>query len=123
MMVPDWAGYLAYRDQFAQVLDERFYTLDWLEWRLLTEGAYFLRCDDAAIIYEIREYPTGAKEVHGLIAAGNMESIVSELIPAAEGIGRELGCISACIESRPGWAKALKPFGYEVYQVAIKKEL
>lgn len=122
-MIPDWAGFLRFRSQFLEVIDPRFYDIDWLERQILNGAAKLLISDDAAIIYEIRTYPTGAREVHGLLAAGNMESIVQELIPEAEQIGRDLGCITACIESREGWARALKPFGYEVYQVSIKKEL
>jgi len=115
--------FLRFRDQFLEAIDPRYYCIYWLENRILNGSAHILSNDDAAIIYEVRTYPTGAKELHGLLAAGNMESIVQELIPAAEQIARDWGCISACIESRPGWAKALKPYGYEVHQVAIKKEL
>lgn len=123
MIVPDWAGYLKFKSQFEDVLDPRFYTIEWLEKRLLSGDAHLIRCADAAIIYEIRPYPTGALELHGLIAAGDMESIIKDLIPAAEAAGRAAGCVTACIESRAGWARALKPYGYEVYQIAIKKEL
>lgn len=112
-----------FRDQFLEAIDPRYYCIYWLENRILNGSAHIATTEDAAIIYEVRTYPTGAKEIHGLLAAGNMESIVTELIPHAEQIARDLGCISTCIESRPGWAKALKPYGYEMHQVSIKKEL
>ena len=34
-----------------------------------------------------------------------------------------IGCVFAIIESRPGWARALKQQGYEPYQVAVRKAL
>lgn len=121
MIVPDWAGYLVFRDAFAEVLDNRFHTISWLDQQVLGGEFQFWRSADAAIIAEIRTYPTGARELHGLLAAGELPEIVSELIPIAEQWGREQGCMSAVIESRPGWGRALTD--YETYQIAIRKDL
>ncbi len=122
MMVPHWAGYLERRDTFAEVMDERYYTLDWLDRRILEGRAQFMWSDNAAIIVELRQYPGGAMDVHGLIAAGDKDEIVNELIPQAEAWGKENGAIAGVVESRPGWVRALKPFGYEIAQVAVRKE-
>jgi hypothetical protein len=102
-------------------MDERYHTLEWLDDQVLTGKAYFWRSDNAAIIAEIRTYPTGAKDIHGLIAAGELDEIVNVLIPQAEEWAREQGCIAAQIESRPGWARALKD--YEPHQLIVRKEL
>jgi hypothetical protein len=72
---------------------------------------------------ELRRYPGGALDVHGLVAAGDMVEIRDNLIPCAEAWGRANGCIAGVVESRPGWAKVLKPSGYEVSQVTVRKEL
>jgi hypothetical protein len=122
-MIPDWAGYLEYRDAFAQVADPRYYPMDWLDGRILDGIAQFARSENAAIVFELRQYPGGAIDVHGLIAAGDKDEIINELIPQAEAWGRENGATAGVVESRPGWAKALKPHGYEVAQVTIRKEL
>ena len=122
-MIPDWAGYCGFRDAFAGVMDERYYTLDWLDQQILLGKVQFFCTDDAAIIAEIKDYPTGAKDVHGLIAAGDLADIIEVLIPQAEAWGKERGCIAGLIESRPGWAKTLKGFGYEPHQLTIRKEL
>lgn len=121
-MVPDWAGYLEFRDAFASVMDPERYHIQWLDDRVLSGAALFLRSDNAAIVAEVRAYPTGFREVHGLVAAGDLGEIVGELIPAAEQWGVEQGCGGAIIESRLGWAKALKESGYEMHQVAVRKE-
>ena len=116
----DWTGYQHWRDQFAEVIDPRFYTIEWLDRNIWNCSFRFWSNEDAAIIAEIKEYPTGAKEVHGLIAAGDLQGIV-RLIPEAEEWGRSLGCIVAGISSREGWSKVLT--GYQVHQVTIQKEL
>lgn len=122
-MMPDWAGYCSFRNAFAEVMDERYHTLPWLDEQMLTGKVQFWRSDNAAIITEVRNYPTGATDIHGLIAAGNLEEIVEVLIPQAEEWGREQNCIAAQIESRAGWAKALKSYGYEAHQLTVRKEL
>lgn len=119
----DIAEYCRFRDGFAAILDERFYYIEWLD-RQVISGAYkLLTCRDAAVLVEIKTYPTGEKEAHGVAATGNMDSIVSILIPLAEKYGREADCIIASIESRPGWVRALRGDGYTPYQTCIRKEL
>ena len=78
---------------------------------------------DAAILVTIQTYPTGARELHGMAAAGRIGSIVDVLIPQAEQWGRAMGCLFAAIESRLGWARMLKAGGYHPYQTIIRKEL
>jgi hypothetical protein len=123
IIVPDWKAYLAYRDKFKEVTDERYYPIEWLDERIVTGIARFMCSENAAIIAEIRLYPGGARDVHGLVAAGDKDEIVNILIPQAEEWGRQNACVAGVVESRPGWARALKPSGYEVSQVTVRKEL
>lgn len=123
MIVPDWSGYLEFRSAFQGVVDERYWPMEWLDQRILSGAARFFRSENAAIVAELRQYPGGAIDVHGLIAAGDKREIVGKLIPQAEAWGRENECLAGVVESRPGWAKALKPSGYEVAQVTVRKEL
>lgn len=115
--------YLSFRDRFAEALDPRLYSLEYLDWLVVNGHGKFWSCGTAAIIAEIKTYPTGAKAVSGLIAAGDLNDIATVLIPLAEQWGRENGCIFGMIESRPGWAKRMKPHGYEVFQTSLIKEL
>ena len=117
------ADYLRWRPEFAKVLDPARYTIQWLDGRIEDGEAIFACCGDAAIVVEFREYPTGAKDLHGLIAAGRLESIVGVLIPQAEMFGKANGCLAAVIESRPAWMKALVEYGYELHQACIRKVL
>ena len=122
-MIPDWAGYCAFRSAFAEVMDERYHTMPWLDEQVLSGEFQFLRSDNAALIVELRDYPTGAKDVHVVIAAGAADEVVNELRPIAEEWGRSQGCIGALVESREGWARYLKPHGYRSHQLIVRKEL
>ncbi|WPZ05489.1 hypothetical protein [Pelagerythrobacter marinus] len=112
-------AYLPFREQFV-ALDPERYPPEYIDAQV---WAGFWACwgtENAAILAEIKTYPSGLREVHGLAAAGDVQEIVA-LIPMAEAWGKQQGCRLASIESRPGWAKVLD--GYEVDQVRIVKEL
>jgi len=123
MTPQEWTSYLDWRPAFAEVIDAKYYTLEWLDRQLLDGEAFFICTPNAAIIYELKTYPTGAQDIHGLIAAGELSDIRDVLIPVAEDRGRSLNCVGALISSREGWAKALRSSGYEPYQVTIRKSL
>lgn len=115
--------YPRWREAFGEALDPRLHTLEWLD-GLVDQGRVLLWAnDEAAILAEVRFYPTGAKDIHGLVAAGDLSAIANDLIPQAEEWARRAGCIGAVIESREGWARVLKPAGYHPYQTALRKEL
>lgn len=113
--------YERFRPLFAEALDGRLYNIGYLDSLVLSMRAQCWFTDNAAIVTELKEYPTGARVIHGLVAAGDLGEIVNVLIPRAEEWGRSLGCVLAIIESRPGWGRALKD--YEPFQTAIAKEL
>lgn len=120
-MIPD--GYCRFRPMFGEVMDERYHTLDWLDQEVFSGRVQFWRSANAAMITEVRGYPTGALDIHALIAAGDLEEIVEEITPRAEAWAREFGCIAAQVESREGWARALRPSGYMTHQLIVRKEL
>lgn len=115
--------YLRFRDRLAEALDPRFYPIDWLDNQVLEGRATTIATENGCVVVEIRNYPGGAREVHGLVAAGDLDEIVERVIPAVEQMGRENGCQVACCESREGWARMLKSSGYRVHQVTLRKEL
>ncbi len=125
--VPDWAGYLRFRDQFQRLLDPRCYSIEWLDRQILSGAFRPLVGERSAILVSIKTYPTRARELHGEGAAielpGAREEVEDVLIPKAEDFGRLMGCGWAEIASRPVWAKRLKSRGYEQYQLSIRKDL
>jgi hypothetical protein len=119
----DWDTYWRFRDQFASVLDPERYTLEWLD-RQVAFGAYIvIGNEEACVLCELKSYPAGAMDIHGVLAAGDLETIVEKLIPEALDYGRELGCIGGLIESREGWERELKPFGWSRFQTTLRKAL
>lgn len=112
-----------FRDEFAQAIDPRFYNIEYLDEALAGGLARLMVGNRSAIVVEIKQFPSGAKAVCGVIAAGDADEIENALIPRAEEWGRSLGCQFGMIESRPGWARIMKKHGYETHQVAIVKEL
>lgn len=119
----EWMDYWKFRDGFASILDERYYPLEWLDSQIWAGFVKVMACDDAAILIEIKTYPGGAMEVHGIAATGDKDSIVLKLIPQAEEWGRSNGCDRATIASREGWKTVLKPHGYEPHQLVLRKGL
>jgi hypothetical protein len=118
----DWTGYLRWRPAFAAAMDARLHTPEWLDARILAGSAQFWRSDDAAAVTEIRPYPTGAYDVHGLVAAGDVVAVREQIIPMVEHWGRAIGALGIVIESRPGWARALRPAGFAPHQLAVRKD-
>lgn len=121
MIVPDWAGYLRYRDAFESVLDKTLYTIEWLDWRVLQPGCFLFVGTNAGLITETKQYPTGACDMAGMIAAGDLDEIVGVLIPRAEAFAKDIGCVGALIESREGWSRVLKSKGYAPHQLTLRK--
>ena len=124
-------SYDRFRDRFAEAMDQRLYGIEYLDALVGSMRAQIWFGQDAAIVTEIREYPTGARVIHGVVAAGApgsgpgqaLDEITDTLIPKAEAWGRSIGCVLAIIESRPGWARRLRSQGYEPHQVAVRKAL
>lgn len=115
--------YEDWRPKFAEAMDSRLFTIQWLD-ELVSQGkVQFFASDNAAIVAELRQYPTGARAVQGLYAAGELSEIVDILIPMAEEWGRSNGCKYAFIESREAWERILKGSGYVMYKIAVGKVL
>ena len=115
-------AYLRHRSSLAQVLDPRCYTLEWVDSEI-AEGRISVRAtEDAIILTQVRTFPTGAREIHGMAAAGELPSILA-LIQQAEQWARSQGIEFATVASRPGWQRVLAPYGYQVHQVELQKEL
>lgn len=118
----DWPMFKRWLPAFASILDPRMYTPQWLVGEVWSGRIRFWGNERAALAAELKTYPTGARDLHFLIAAGELKELLSTLRPAAEQWGRERGCLGAIVESRAGWARALETEGYEPFQLHIRKE-
>lgn len=112
-------AYLPFRREFVSLAPDK-YPPEYIDGQVYA-GLWLCWSDDrAAILAEIKQYPSGLREIHGLAAAGDLSHIL-ELIKLAEEYGRHVRCSIASIESREGWAKLLPD--YAVEQVRIVREL
>ena len=108
---------------FEAAIDRRLCSIEHLRERVAAGQAQTWFGEEAAIVTEIRIYPSGARVIHGLVATGDLHEIVGRLIPLAEAWGRATGCSMAMIESREGWARPLRAHGYVTHQVTLRKAL
>ena len=115
-------AYLRHRQEIEGLLDPRFYPLEWVDKRVWTGAIRTMSNDTAIIGFEVKDYPGGARELHGMFAAGDLDGILA-LIDECEAFARSLHCTVATIESRSGWARVLKSRGYAPHQLRIQKEL
>lgn len=115
-------GYSKWRGEFSKALDPLFYSIGYLDGLVWSGRGFFFENGKAAAVAEIRVYPTGARDVHGLIAAGELPAIVM-LIDDIEDWAKRHGCIGAVIESREGWVRVLKHKGYGLHQQTVRKVL
>lgn len=114
--------YADWRERFLEAVDESLYPAAWLDKRVASGRAQFWGNERAAILAEIKTFPSGVKEVHGLVAAGALPAIKA-LIKLAEEWGRQRGATLGSIESRPEWAYVMADEGYQVEKVRIVKVL
>lgn len=114
-------AYTRFRDDFIGLLDERFYTADWLDCQIFNGAIRVMGDERAAILFKFERFPTGHLQLQGMAAAGDLGTIKDELIPAAEALAKGMGCKSAIIESRAALVRLLPD--YQQHQVRIIKEL
>jgi len=115
-------GYERWRDEFAAALDPRFHGVAHVDGLVWCGRARLFANERAALLAEIKVYPTGASDVHVLVGAGDLHELVA-LEPRLVAWGRAHGCLGVLIESRDAWAKVMKKHGYDPHQIAVRKEL
>lgn len=115
--------YLRFRDAFAEVLDERTHTIEWLDAQVWTGHMQVWGNDHACLLTEIKQFPTGAFEVHVMIAAGDMGTLVDDTIRQVERWARKIGALFVTIASRKGWEKIMGPHGYAHWQTELRKDV
>lgn len=122
-MTNDWATYQDWRKAFASVMDSRHYSIEWLDREVDSGRMKFFATDGAALVTEMRNYPTGRFDLHFMVAAGDLEVIRDVLRPEAERWARRMGAGGAIVESREGWQRTLLACGYEPFQICLRKDL
>ncbi|WP_460986407.1 hypothetical protein [Sphingobium sp. TomTYG75] len=113
--------YLRFREQFAEVLDERTHSIEWLDAQVYSGLMACWGNDKACLLTSIKQFPTGAFEVHVEVAAGDLDTLRSEVIKDVEAWAAKIGALWTTIESRLAWMRLMKADGYHVHQVTLRK--
>ena len=112
--------YLRFRDAFAEVLDPRTHTIEWLDSRIASGLMHSWGNEKACVLTELRQFPTGAFEVHVMIAAGDADVMVNEIMPQIMKWKDKIGALHVSVASRLAWVRLLKPLGFEVWQTEVR---
>lgn len=115
-------AYARHRGELATLLDPRCHSIEWLDGEVYSGRLKTWSDDKAIIIVDVKMYPAGAREIHGMAAAGSLPNVLG-LIEQAERWAKDQGIEFATIASREGWARVLEPRGYRPHQSVIRKEL
>ena len=76
---------------------------------------------NSVMLTEIITYPR-YKVYHIFLGGGDLQEILA-MHPQIEQAAREAGCVRLSVTGRHGWAKALKPHGWEPVHMTCTKEL
>lgn len=104
-------------------LNPALYTVEWLDRLLCDEGAGFAATDAAAMVVQLRDYPTGVKACVVVVAAGDHREIIDVLRPGIEDWARSRGCTKGIVESFPAWSRLLRPHGYSPFKLSLIKDI
>ena len=97
------------------------YTFDYIVEQVISGKMHLWVCEDAIGITQFIHFEN-TKYLHGLFAAGNLQSIVEILTPQAENFGRRNHCDVFSLTGRSGWAKVFAPHGWiEKFRILEKK--
>lgn len=95
---PTLVQWARFRDQFAELMDDGYWTLDDLEYRIASHRAFFFPGREAALVGQIDVYPGGQRAFRILWAVGDpAEGAV--ILPGIEALARMMGCTSMLFES------------------------
>lgn len=92
-------------------------TWDDVEDRLLNRKAQLWLGDGCAMVTEIY-----GDTIHVWLGGGTLRGLL-ELRPKVEAWARAVGCVAATIETRPGWSRVLRRFGFERRGDELEKTL
>lgn len=110
------------RPMLADAVGDGFHTVAGIEQTIRKGTAQLWVGAGCIVVTEVQSYLGGAKVLQFMWAAGDLEACLAAT-PDIEAWGRRIGCTTSLVESRPAWAKLLKPLGYTPWSVTVQKAL
>lgn len=102
-------------------LEGGFYTIDDVMRAIAENRAQFWPGKNAAIVTEVDQI-SQKRVIRVWLAGGDMDEII-QMSHGIESWARLQGCEEVLIEGRKGWERMLKPQGYELFSITIRKAL
>jgi hypothetical protein len=115
------ASWERWRPEIAKACDGTHWTVEAIERAIIEGRAQALLRDDCCLIVEIQDYPA-ERACQVMWAAGDLDAILRAEPHLAEW-AKARNCTEMLVESRPAWARALKPLGYEPWSMTVRKAL
>lgn len=112
--------YLHWRDRLGEANDPAFYPLEYQDYLLASGNGHFWEAPTAAMVTELKPYPSGAIACVVYAAAGDMAALM-DMKPQIEAWAKARGCTHCMIEGRDGWRKVHPD--YRHHKTVIVKEL
>jgi hypothetical protein len=113
-----WARW---RPEIAKACDGSHHTIESIEQGLEAGVSHALTTETCCYIVEVQDYPV-QRACQIMWAAGDLKSILDNL-PNVQAWAKLRGCTEMLVEGQPGWARALKPQGYDVWSVTLRRAL
>jgi hypothetical protein len=104
-----------------EALDGGHHTIEEVARDIANQTVQFWPGKACAVVTRVHSFPTG-KACQVWLAGGDMAELLA-LQPGLEAWARLMGCTEALIEGRRGWERAMKPHGYELLAVCLRKTL
>lgn len=73
-------------------------------------------------VFKINDTPSG-RVAHIWLAAGDMDELISDMLPEFEQRARDSGVDHIGLSGRKGWKRVLASHGYEEHAVILRKSL
>lgn len=118
---PMGAQWAKWRPMLADAMDGSHHRIEEVERGVFQHRLQFWPGEKAAMVTEIVDY-SGAKAIQVMWMAGDIEDAIA-MAPGISAFGRLMGCTEVLIEGRPGWQRVLKPHGFELWSVTLRKAL
>lgn len=118
------SGYLDWRDRFQDLIaQDGMYTIEQLDESLAQGHSQLWATKDAAIVTGINDYGGGERMGQVDWAVGDLDEILTRIMPEAEAYLKASNCTRIMFEGRAGWSRVLKNHGFRPHSVTLVKDI
>jgi hypothetical protein len=118
------ANYLDWRAKFQDLIAaDGMYTIRQLDESLAQGHSQLWATNAAAIVTAITDYEGGERIGQVDWAVGDLDEILTRIMPEAEAYFTANRCTRIMFEGRTGWSRVLKDHGFRPHSVTLVKDI